>query len=1095
MTGSSNFDNPYAANLIGLWDFLTGSETKDTGLDDGVAQDGTKVGGGTFSGGRFDASGKNTYFDVEGNDNPFQLDAGTLVTQFTQVGDPAWCDYYSTVVSRGEAADAYDEGFFEVRVTDGGALQVRHIDNGAVSLLSSADGFVGKGDSIRVTYSWDEATGTTALVENTSDGTSVTLSNDVTGLTFDITDNDDESFTIGGQESDDGTYDKFFDGKIDYVAILDEPVLLNSGDGVVEGTSGNDTIDILYTGDPEGDKIDNEDAILPGEAPNDDIVDAGAGDDIIKSGKGDDTVYAGSGDDTVEGGEGNDVIFGDSNLDPNAPAATEREVFKWSDANTFGDEVDVNSITQNTGNVDVTFSVLSTNKTPQVEFETASGNTSGIDTGGLGSANPNSNLAIETNSNNESAKVALDFSGPVQDVSFRINDADFDSVVLVQAFDKDGNLLPVELTGGSKVTLSDTDTAAGNDTATSNGGGQSPAGSDYSILVGIAGPVARIEITHSQDGDDTSHIQVTDVYFDAIIGDPGAPGDDVLFGNDGDDEIYGEDGNDIIDGGKGNDLLDGGDGDDDIKGGRGNDTITGGDGLNRLDGGKGDDKITGGDDKDVITGGDGSDTVDGGDGDDIIDTSGGLGSALPDRGFPPYNGLPGVPADPDPFNDRDVVDGGDGDDTIITGDDNDIIMGGDGEDKIDGGLDDDTIDGGDDDDFIVGGEGSDNIKGGDGDDTIYGGLDPSFPDALNIPDDGSAGPADPVTDNGKDVIDGGDGNDTIFGQDDDDLIFGGDGEDVIDGGIDDDTIFGGDDSDTIMGGQGNDAIDGGAGADTLFGGADRDTFTNITAGDKVDGNEEFSLNAADDFDTLDLTGSAENENPGGSLTIEYDPTNAENGIVTYFDADGNATGTVEFKNIENVIPCFTPGTLIATPTGERKVEDLEVGDRVITRDNGIQEIRWVGQKTLNGIDLIHAEHLRPVLIRAGALGNGLPERDMMVSPNHRVLVSNDKTALYFEDSEVLVAAKHLTGLDGVDVVEASHVTYIHFMFDQHEVVLSDGAWTESFQPGDMSLKGIGNAQRNEIFELFPELKTRKGLDAYRAARRSLKKHEALLLVR
>ena len=119
---------------------------------------------------------------------------------------------------------------------------------------------------------------------------------------------------------------------------------------------------------------------------------------------------------------------------------------------------------------------------------------------------------------------------------------------------------------------------------------------------------------------------------------------------------------------------------------------------------------------------------------------------------------------------------------------------------------------------------------------------------------------------------------------------------------------------------------------------------------------------------------------------------------------------------------------------------------------------------------------------------------MMVSPNHRVLVANDKTALYFEDREVLVAAKHLTGLAGVDIVETSAITYIHFMFDQHEVVLSDGAWTESFQPGDQSLRGLDNAQRNELFELFPELKSQKGREGYTAARRSLRKHEAHLLV-
>ena len=67
--------------------------------------------------------------------------------------------------------------------------------------------------------------------------------------------------------------------------------------------------------------------------------------------------------------------------------------------------------------------------------------------------------------------------------------------------------------------------------------------------------------------------------------------------------------------------------------------------------------------------------------------------------------------------------------------------------------------------------------------------------------------------------------------------------------------------------------------------------------------------------------------------------------------------------------------------------------------------------------------------------------------------------------------------------------------DQHEVILSDGTWTESFQPGDLSLAGIGNAQRTEILELFPELATREGVDGYTSARRTLKKHEAKLLTK
>ncbi len=192
----------------------------------------------------------------------------------------------------------------------------------------------------------------------------------------------------------------------------------------------------------------------------------------------------------------------------------------------------------------------------------------------------------------------------------------------------------------------------------------------------------------------------------------------------------------------------------------------------------------------------------------------------------------------------------------------------------------------------------------------------------------------------------------------------------------------------------------------------------------------------------------------------------------------------------SVTPCFTPGTVIATATGEKHVEDLVVGDKIVTRDNGLQEIRWLGAKRLSGEALQANRHLQPVLIRAGALGGNLPLRDIVVSPNHRVLVASDQTALYFEDREVFCAAKHLINNRGIEEHMVPEVTYIHFMFDRHEVVLSNGAWTESFQPGDFSLRGIGNSQRMEILELFPELTSADGIGAYLAARKTLSAEEA-----
>jgi Ca2+-binding RTX toxin-like protein len=490
------------------------------------------------------------------------------------------------------------------------------------------------------------------------------------------------------------------------------------------------------------------------------------------------------------------------------------------------------------------------------------------------------------------------------------------------------------------------------------------------------------------------------------------------------------------------------------------DAIIPGDGPN-------DDRVVAGDGNDTVRAGEGNDLVFGGDGDDLI--TGDEGIPLPDRGYP---GL--YPADTDPFNNRDTLFGGAGNDSIFGGDDNDVIDGGDGDDLLDGGVDDDSILGGAGSDTIIGGEGSDTIEGNDGDDLIYGGLSPAFPDEINIPD--VAG--DLVPDNGRDLIYGGAGNDTIFGMDDNDSLYGGDGDDVIDGGVDNDVIFGD---------AGNDTLTGGQGADTLFGGADRDLFvinaTGDGAGSFVDGGEE-----GDDFDTLDLRGA-------GPLRVTFDADNVENGIVTYFDADRNVIGSTRFVNIENVVPCFTPGTLIATPRGEVPVESLKEGDRVITRDNGIQEIRWVGRRDMTAGDFAVAPHLRPVLVRKGALGNGLPERDMMVSPNHRLLVANDRTALYFDEHEVLVAAKHLLGGEGIRSIQSSGTAYIHFLCDRHEVVLSNGAWTETFQPGDQTLKGMGNAQRSEIYEIFPELKTPAGVDSYAAARKTLKRHEALLLAK
>ncbi len=131
-----------------------------------------------------------------------------------------------------------------------------------------------------------------------------------------------------------------------------------------------------------------------------------------------------------------------------------------------------------------------------------------------------------------------------------------------------------------------------------------------------------------------------------------------------------------------------------------------------------------------------------------------------------------------------------------------------------------------------------------------------------------------------------------------------------------------------------------------------------------------------------------------------------------FNGDGTiSAGTLEDGNgeffIGNGVPCFTQGSLITVPTGKVAVEFLREGDLVTTRDDGVQRIAWAGSKKLSGGNLCLKPHLQPVLTRAGALGNGIPEHDLMVSPNHQILLNDPKYSLYFGDREALVAAKHL----------------------------------------------------------------------------------------
>jgi hypothetical protein len=151
--------------------------------------------------------------------------------------------------------------------------------------------------------------------------------------------------------------------------------------------------------------------------------------------------------------------------------------------------------------------------------------------------------------------------------------------------------------------------------------------------------------------------------------------------------------------------------------------------------------------------------------------------------------------------------------------------------------------------------------------------------------------------------------------------------------------------------------------------------------------------------------------------------------------------------------------------------DLNPGDLVITRDGGPQPIRWIGKRTLKAADLAAAPHLRPVRIGQGALGPNKPQADLVVSPQHRILVRSKIAQKMFGTDEVLVAAKQLCQIDKIDLAEdLESVTYVHFLFDDHQIVISNGAETESLHTGAEAMRSVGHAAREEIFAIFPELR-------------------------
>lgn len=192
--------------------------------------------------------------------------------------------------------------------------------------------------------------------------------------------------------------------------------------------------------------------------------------------------------------------------------------------------------------------------------------------------------------------------------------------------------------------------------------------------------------------------------------------------------------------------------------------------------------------------------------------------------------------------------------------------------------------------------------------------------------------------------------------------------------------------------------------------------------------------------------------------------------------------------------CFTPGTRLRTEGGEVTIEDLGPGDRLLTRDSGPQQVLWTGHRRMSGARLFAMPEQRPIRLRRGALGLDRPEDDLIVSPEHRVLVKGRAARDLWDEPEVLVRAIDLVGDRFITIDHSLRETwYIHLMLERHEIIWANGLEVETFHPGFMGLDHLSHDQRDLLLDLRPDLS--QNADLYGPpARRMVNRAEAAILL-
>lgn len=321
---------------------------------------------------------------------------------------------------------------------------------------------------------------------------------------------------------------------------------------------------------------------------------------------------------------------------------------------------------------------------------------------------------------------------------------------------------------------------------------------------------------------------------------------------------------------------------------------------------------------------------------------------------------------------------------------------------------------------------------------------------------------------GNDTLNGLGGDDRLHGNAGHDLLIGGSGADTLYGNESDDTLNGGGGADLLLGGPGDDIILGGGGNDTILGGAGNDS---VNGGNESDfivwrrGDGDDTINGGNGSDTVALEGFSgtlalvnANTPPPGSTYGEWRYDGFQDGLRVFTNTvTGEVVRTTNIGTItddlrgldllDDNLPCFVAGTRIMTAAGEVPVERLRVGDLVVTLGDGppMQPVVWTGRMEVRPGRSRDPRRSAPVCIRAGALADGVPHRDLRLSPDHALLL----------DGHLVPAGLLVDGRGITQETWREQVTYVHVETARHSVLLSEGAPSESYrEDGNRHLFGV-----------------------------------------